>query len=675
MLLSLVAFTVAASGCVETSPSPDRNQVQVGEAEEHAPDVIPVEDFFRNPQRSQFQFSPDGQYISFMMPWFSRLNIYVQRIGEDRAFRITEARNRDIVTYEWANDHQIVYAQDRNGDENYHAFLVNVDGSNRADPIDLTPYDDVRVALVDRLENDDQHMLISTNQRDARVFDVYRINLETLDMELVAENPGNVVTWMTDNDGQLRLAVATDGVNRSILYRTTEDHEFRELLSTNFKDFVGPLFFDFDNKNIYVVSNIGRDRQAIFLFDPEANEFLDLIYEHDEVDVSRLFRSEEREIITAVSYFTDVHHYHFFDEQRAELQADLESRLPGYEVGISDMNEDETKLLIVAYNSQTRGGFWYYDLTTGEFTKLVDISPWIEEEDMCEVLPVSYEARDGLTIHGYLTLPRGVEPENLPVVILPHGGPSARDFWRFNPDVQFLANRGMAVLQVNFRGSVGFGKEFWSAGFNEWGLAMQDDLSDGVQWLIDQGIADPERVAIYGASYGGYAALAGLCFTPELYSCGVSYAGPSNLFTLLENIPPYWEPARDMFYEQIGHPEEDAERLRAVSPVFHADLIEDPLFVVQGGNDPRVSQLEADQIVEALEGRGIAVDYLLVGNEGHGFSNEENRFEFYYLLEQFLAEHLGTRVYEGEGFESPGLPPGMADDENSGSEDKEASQE
>lgn len=657
--LFLLALAVALAGCRAESVTPADAAVPAA-TEEAAYDgpapLLPVQDFFRNPQKSQFQFSPDGQYIAYMMPWFSRLNIFVQKIGEPRALRVTESRNRDIVTFEWANDHQIVYAMDRDGDENYRAYMVDIDGSNRAEPFCLTPFEDVRVSLVDRLDDDPEHMLISMNRRDPRVFDVYRVNIETGDMEMIAENPGNVVTWVTDNDGRLRVAIATDGVNRTLLYRTTEDEEFRELLTTNFKDFIAPLFFDFDNTNIYVVSNIGRDTQAIYLYDPEANEFLDLIFEHPDVDVSRLFRSERREVITAASYFTDKHHYHFFDEERAALQQDLESRLPGYEVGIADMSEDETRLLVVAYSSTTRGGFWYYDLATGEFTKLVDVSPWLDEADMCEVVPVTYQARDGLTITGYLTLPRGVPPENLPLVIMPHGGPSARDFWRFNPDVQFLANRGMAVLQVNFRGSVGFGKEFWSAGFKEWGRAMQDDLSDGVLWLIDRGIADPDRVAIYGASYGGYAALAGLCFTPELYACGVSYAGPSSLFTLLENIPPYWEPAIDMFYEQIGDPEADADMLRAVSPVFHADRIVDPLFVVQGGNDPRVSQLESDQIVEAMRERGIDVEYLLVENEGHGFHNEENRFEFYYRLEAFLGEHLGTRVLEDSSGEGPQPP-------------------
>ena len=261
---------------------------------------------------------------------------------------------------------------------------------------------------------------------------------------------------------------------------------------------------------------------------------------------------------------------------------------------------------------------------------------------MAPMTPVQYIARDGLTIHGYLTLPAGSDGKNLPVVINPHGGPWARDTWGFDGEVQFLANRGLAVLQMNFRGSTGYGRAFWEAGFKQWGLAMQDDITDGVKWLIEQGIADPERIGIYGGSYGGYAVLAGLAFTPDLYACGVDYVGVSNLFTLLETIPPYWELGRQMMYEQIGHPDKEKELLKAASPVFHAERIRAPLFVAQGANDPRVKKAESDQIVEAMRKRGVDVEYMVKDNEGHGFLNEENRFDFYRAMERFHAKHLGS---------------------------------
>ena len=259
---------------------------------------------------------------------------------------------------------------------------------------------------------------------------------------------------------------------------------------------------------------------------------------------------------------------------------------------------------------------------------------------MADMKPISYKSRDGLTIHGYLTLPKNSPGKNLPVIVNPHGGPWARDRWGFNSQVQFLANRGYAVLQMNFRGSTGYGREFWELGFKQWGKTMQDDITDGVHWLSDEGIADRDRIGIYGGSYGGYATLAGLAFTPELYACGIDYVGPSNLFTLLDSLPPYWELYRKMFYEMVGDPETDKELIEDISPFFHADRIKAPLFVAQGANDPRVNQAESDQIVEALESKGIDVQYMLKENEGHGFRNEENRMDFYEAMIEFLDKHM-----------------------------------
>ncbi|NLM71611.1 MAG: S9 family peptidase, partial [Synergistaceae bacterium] len=298
--------------------------------------------------------------------------------------------------------------------------------------------------------------------------------------------------------------------------------------------------------------------------------------------------------------------------------------------------------LLIANSDRTAGTYYFYDMANRELKKLEDVTPWLPEERMAPMKAISYRARDGLTIHGYLTLPPGSDGKNLPVVIHPHGGPWVRDVWGFNPVVQFLASRGLAVLQMNFRGSTGYGRAFWEASFKEWGRAMQDDITDGVQWMIDSGTADPKRIGIFGGSYGGYVVLAGLAFTPDLYSCGVDYVGVSNIFTLLETIPPYWELGRKMLYEQIGDPETEQDLLRAASPVFHADKIKAPLLVAQGANDPRVKKAESDQIVEALRKRGIDVEYMVKENEGHGFQNEENRFDLYRAMESFFAKHLGS---------------------------------
>ncbi|HPE65814.1 MAG TPA: S9 family peptidase [Synergistales bacterium] len=601
--------------------------------------LIPMEDFFRNPEQSGFQLSPNGEYISFMKPWERRMNIFVQKIGAEEAVRVTSATERDIPAYFWSGNDRIVYLQDRGGDENYRLYAVSSDGTESRE---LTPFENTRVTIVDSLEEQDDFLLIGMNRRDQRLFDVYRLNLATGDLTLLEENPGDIAGWMTDHDGKLRVAVRSDGVNTSLLYRDKEDEPFRNILTTDFRESVSPLFFTFDNKKLYVASNLGRDKSAIFVFDPQTVEHEELLFEHPDVDVSSLFRSRKRKVITGTGFTTDRFRYHFFDEQRAALQKELEERLPDDEVVVASMSRDETKVLVYAGSDRTRGTYFFFDRETKDFRKLAELASWLPKERMAPMKHVSYTSRDGLTIHGYLTLPLGKEPKNLPVVIHPHGGPWVRDGWGFDPQVQFLANRGLAVLQMNFRGSTGYGRAFWEAGFKEWGRSMQDDVTDGVLWLINQGIADPKRVGIYGASYGGYAVLAGLAFTPDLYACGVDYVGVSNIFTLLETIPPYWELGRQMLYEQIGDPEKDKELLKAASPVFHADRITAPLFVAQGANDPRVKKAESDQIVEALRSRGIEVEYMVKENEGHGFRNEENRFDFYRAMERFLATHLGS---------------------------------
>ncbi len=609
--------------------------------QEELPRLIPMKDFFRNPESAGFGLSPDGSHLAFLKPWENRLNVHVQKIGEEEVTRITGATERDIAGYFWANNNRIAYVQDTAGDENFRLYAVNIDGS---DLKELTPFEKVRVELIDRLKNDDEHILISMNKRNPRLFDVYRININSSKMNMIAQNPGNIMGWNTDHDGNLRIAVTSDGVNTSVLYRDTEKDKFQTLITTNFKESMSPLFFTFDNKNLYVASNIGRDKTAIYEYDIKNKKQAKLLYEHPEVDVVGLLKSDKRKKITGVTYTIDKRHYHFFDDERKTLQEGLEGRLPGYEVVIVSRSKDERKVLVRTYSDRSLGSYYYFNRDTNDFKKLVDISPWLNEDELSEMKPITYKSRDGLTIHGYLTVPKGMKAKDLPVVINPHGGPWYRDTWGYRSEVQFLANRGYAVLQVNFRTSTGYGRKFWEAGFKQWGLAIQDDITDGVQWLIDQGIADPERIGIYGGSFGGYATLAGVAFTPDLYACGVDYVGVSNLFTLIKTIPPYWEPLREMFYEMMGHPEKDKELYEKVSPIFHADKIKVPMLVAQGANDPRVNIQESDQIVEALKKRGIDVEYMVKENEGHGFRNEENRFDFYRAMEKFLGKHLGGRV-------------------------------
>ena len=601
-----------------------------------------MRDFFRNPEKTSFELSPGGEYVAFMQPWENRMNVFVQKLDSDRApVRVTAAKERSIAGFAWKTDDRLIFVQDTGGDENYHLYAVDADGSNLKD---LTPFPKVQAQIVDDLEDNPAEVLVGLNKRNPQIFDVYRLNINTGEMIIVAENPGNISRWRTDWDGHVRATVATDGVNNTLLYRATEADAFMPLVTTDFKESITPLRFTFDNKSLYVASNIGRDKILIAKYDPETKSEIEQIFSHTNVDAQTLLYSRKRKVITGVSFVTWKLQYEFFDKEREDLQRELEQRLPGYEVRVTGFNRAEDKCLVRTFSDRSLGAYYFYDLETKEFRKLADVSPWLDENELAEMKPIEYESRDGMTIHGYLTLPKNTEAKNLPVVVNPHGGPWYRDSWSYNPEVQFLANRGYAVLQMNFRGSTGYGRKFWEASFKQWGRAMQNDITDGVQYLIGQGIADPKHIGIYGGSYGGYATLAALVFTPDVYACGVDYVGVSNLFTFMESIPTYWKPYLEQLYAMVGDPETDKEMLRAASPVFHVDKIRVPLLIAQGANDPRVNKNESDQMVAALKAKGIEVPYIVKDNEGHGFYNEENRFDFYRAMEQFLGKHLGGRV-------------------------------
>lgn len=603
---------------------------------------IPLEEFFKNPVKSSYQISPNGEYYSYTAPWKDRMNIFIQKIGGEPQ-RITSLEDRDIAGYFWANDNRLIYMKDNGGDENYYLVAVDKDGKNEKK---LTEIKDVRTRIIDDLEDIPDEMIIGLNKRNPQVFDAYRINIVTGEMKMIAENPGNISGWMTDHEGKLRIAFTTDGVSNSLLHRKTESEPFKKVITTNFKESMSPLFFTFDNKNVYASSNLGRDKSAIVVFDLETGKEKEVLFQHDVVDVSGLNYSKKRKVLTSISYYVDKRGRKFLDKETENLYKEIEAKLGSeLQFGIGASNEDESKFIVRTYSDRSRGAYYFYDKASKKIEKLEDLSPWINVNEMCEMKPIQYKSRDGLTIRGYLTLPKGVEAKNLPVVINPHGGPWARDYWGFNPEIQFLANRGYAVLQMNFRGSTGFGRKFWEASFKQWGLTMQDDVTDGAKWLIDQGIADPKRIAIYGGSYGGYATLQGLVKDPDFYACGVDYVGVSNLFSFMKTIPPYWKPYLDMMYEMVGNPEnaEDKARMEKTSPSLNADKIKAPLFIAQGANDPRVKRSESDQMIEALQAQGVKVKYMVKDNEGHGFHNQENKFEFYREMEQFLGIHLGAK--------------------------------
>jgi dipeptidyl aminopeptidase/acylaminoacyl peptidase len=378
-------------------------------------------------------------------------------------------------------------------------------------------------------------------------------------------------------------------------------------------------------------------------FDIANGKELKTLYENPDYDVNGLQYSKKRKVLTVADYESWKMEKYFFDEETKKIYERVQKEVGNLNINIPWATKEEDKFIVRTYSDRSLGAYYIYDKTADKLTKIAEIGPWFKEEELAEMKPIQYKSRDGMTINGYLTLPVGYTMENakdLPVVVNPHGGPWARDSWFLNPEVQFLANRGYAVLQMNFRGSTGYGKKFWEISFKQWGLTMQDDVTDGAQWLIGKGIADKKRIAIYGGSYGGYATLQGLVKDPDFYAAGVDYVGVSNMFTFMNTIPPYWKPMLDMFYEMIGDPKTDSVLLASVSPALNAEKIKAPLFIAQGANDPRVNKAESDQMVEALKKRGVTVEYMVKDNEGHGFHNEENRFDFYRAMEKFLGEHL-----------------------------------
>ena len=627
-LLTIASFSILLlAGCKSKTTN-----------EEKAP-LVPLEDFFKNADKSGWQISPDGESISYLSPHMGHTNVFVRKITDSVGTPVTHDSVRNIYNYQWKGN-RILYLQDVGGDENYQLFSVSMDGKDQKA---LTPFPKVRTGILNDLRyvpGKEKEILITMNKRDARFFDPYSINIETGETKVVYQNDKNFDSWFTDHAGVIRIASKTDGVNTTFYHRATETAPFDSLLTTNYKESFAIQFFTFDNKNLYVATNIGRDKTAVVEYDLAARKEIKEIYTNPDYDVDGLGYSPKRKVLEAVYFTSWKSEEHFLDKEAEADYNKMKEKFKGYEIGIYGNNNEEDKFIVWTGNDKMPSKFYFYDKKNGDTKFLAEGRPWIKEGDMASMKAVEYKSRGGLTIHGYLTLPKGVEAKNLPVVINPHGGPWARDVWGFNNEVQFLANRGYAVLQMNFRGSTGYGKEFWLKGNKQWGKTMQDDISDGVAYLIKEGIADPQRVAIYGASYGGYATLAGITFTPDLYCCAVDYVGVSNMFTFMKTIPPYWEPYKAMFYEMVGDPVKDSALLAAASPVFFVDKIKVPLFIAQGANDPRVNKAESDQVVEALKKRGIEVEYMVKDDEGHGFANEKNSIDFYTAMEKFFAKHL-----------------------------------
>ena len=609
--------------------------------------LIPLEHFFDDPERAAARVSPDGARLSWLAPADGVLNVWVSPLEGGDPVQVTHDGDRGVRSYAWTRDSsRILYLQDSGGDENPHLFVAELDSPNAADR-DLTPWDGVKVSVVDVPQNDPGHVLISANRRDRTVFDVERLDLATGETTHVAENPGNIMGWLTDRDGALRAASAqTPTGDHQLLVRDDESQDFRVLAEYANEDSGMPYAFSADGTELYVGSAVDNDRVRLVAVDVRSGAER-VIDGDDEADLGGPIISDRTGELLGAVYRRDRLMINAFDDGFAADLAKVRAIHPGDPM-IGSSDDEERYWTVVFDDDRDPGATYLFDRQTGEARLLFRSRPWLVPETLAVREPVRITSRDGLTLHCYLTRPVG-EERNLPMVLLVHGGPWARDSWGWDPQSQFLANRGYAVLQVNYRGSTGFGKAFTHAAEHEFAGKMHDDLIDAVHWAVGSGIADEQRIAIYGGSYGGYAALVGATFTPDVFAAVISVVGPSNLVTLVKSFPPYWRPLlAGTWFKFVGDPEdpEQLEDLKARSPINRVDKIVAPLLVIQGANDPRVTKHESDQIVDALRERGVPVEYMVKDDEGHGFAKPENRKDMYRGVEGFLATHLGGRAAE-----------------------------
>ena len=605
------------------------------------PPLIPREILFGNPERARPQLSPDGKYLAYVAPDEKDvLQVWLRTIGQEDDHQLTADKKRGIRMYFWTYDgSHLIYMQDADGDENFHCYLVDIHTNLVRD---LTPFQGVKAQPIELDPHFPDQLLVALNLNNPQVFDVYRVNLNTGAVEFDTANPGNIVSWTSDAQFQIRAAVAATADGGSdLLYRETIDQDWENLRHWGAEDEGSPAEFSLDGKTLYIIGNHDFNAQRLLALDLATKQET-VIAEDPQYDVGGIVTHPTSRVLQAVAFYKDKLEWQILD---SNIAADFEaiSQVRSGEYGISSRTLADDRWL-VSYTTDDGPVYYYlYDRATKESTLLFSNKPILETQPLTSMQPVSYDARDGLTIHGYLTLPANLPAKNLPAVLLVHGGPWARDTWGYDPEAQWLANRGYAVLQINFRGSTGYGKAFLNAGNREWAAKMHDDLLDGVNWLTQQGIADPAKVAIMGGSYGGYATLVGLTFTPDVFAAGVDIVGPSSLITLMQSIPPYWEPLKAQFYHRVGNLDTEAEFLKSRSPLFFIDRIQKPLLIGQGANDPRVKQAESDQIVEAMQKAGKPVEYALYTDEGHGFARPENRLHFYAVAEEFLAKYLGGR--------------------------------
>ena len=622
------------------------------------PALIDRELFFGNPEYAGTQISPDGKFISFVKPYKDTMNVWVKGVSEpfNAARPMTADTNRPVRNYFWSRDAKyILFVQDKGGDENFNVYAVNpadkpAAGSDVPAARNITEAKGIRAMIQAVPQSDPDAIYVGINDRDKAWHDLYKVKISTGERSLINENKDRYAGMVFDNADKMQLAVRTAQNGDTEILRINADGTTAKIYSCSVLESCAPLGFNKDNKRVYIQTNKGDlDLVQLELLDVATGKTEKV--ESDplgKVDLDNVNFSDVTHEIIATTYEDDRVRISWKDKNYEKDYNKIKKQLGDREISFNSATADETKFIVATFSDVDPGTVWLYDRNTGNLSTLYQIREKLDRKSLAPMTSVKYKSSDGLEIPAYLTLPKGVAAKNLPVVVFPHGGPWGRDSWGYNTYAQFLANRGYAVLAPNFRASTGYGKKFLNAGNNQWGEKMQDDITWGVKYLVEQGIADPKRVGIMGGSYGGYATLAGVAYTPDTYAAAVAIVAPSNLKTLLESIPPYWEAGRTVFYTRMGNPNtpEGLAQMKRQSPLYSADKIKTPLMVVQGANDPRVNKREADQIVIALRDRNYPVEYLVAPDEGHGFARPVNNMAMITSAEKFLAKHLGGRYQE-----------------------------
>lgn len=609
-----------------------------------------VSDYFCHPSQSDFQFSPDGKFISYAEKAVdNKTHIYVKNTETDEIKRVIEEKDELIREYAWISNSKLIYLQDKGGNENFHVFSVNIDGSN---PKELTPFDGVRVDIIKFLKEKPDILIVQMNKENPQVSEPYSINVETGEIIKLFENKdvtSPISGYDFDKEGLLKgYFKQENGTDYIYYYRSEEKKGFEKILTINWQQTFNIIGFNYSTEyphDAYVLSNLESNTSEIILFDLKENKILKKMYSNYQYDLGHIAISKLR------GYELDYYMYEGdkniiipISEHAKILMSKFNKKFGEKQVYITSVTDDETKYLLYVTSDKLYGSYFYYDAKKDLFKEMFNMMPQLKEEDMAEMRPIQFKTRDGYTVHGYLTIPKNADNNHkVALIVNPHGGPyGVRDSWGFNPETQLFASRGYATLQVNYRGSGGYGKEFYLAGSKQIGRNMLNDLEDAVAYVKTMDFIDDKKVAIYGASYGGLATLGSLVKTPDLYKCGVDYVGVSNLFTFYKSFPEYWKPYLKQVYEQWYDEtkEEDKKIMKEVSPALNVDKIQKPLFVVQGANDPRVNIDESDQVVENLRNRGFDVPYMVKYNEGHGFGHEENQLELYECMMGFFASYL-----------------------------------